>query len=186
MAEVKTIKPSDYTSSELRIKYLLEAKGYLVQDSGYETYFTASAKDVIGRINRPTSLYVRTNPDKVVIGSKESLLLEIKDATQSNIAIEAFPLLIHRHLFWTFNILTLYLFDADDNITGEFVENLPIDRVIIPARLKTAEYKYWLPLLTSGFPNNHIERISTGGSGDPFVIISKESRKSLRQLSQLF
>lgn len=185
MALTKTITPEQYIQAEIQVKAMLEERGYIVQDWGYEHRFTDSAKTVIGQINKPTSLYVRTTPDKVVIGSKESLLIEIKDASEPNIALEAFPILVQRQLFWSFGITTLYLFVSGTNISGEYVQNLPVDRVILPNKLSAFGDKFWTPLLNNGFPNNKLERMSTGGSGDPFVIILNKTRNQFRDIQYL-
>jgi hypothetical protein len=186
MSYGRTISPSQYTEAEIQVKHLLEGKGYLVQHWGYEHRFNEAMRDVIGRINKPTSLYIRTTPDLIVIGSTESLLLEVKEDNRENIALEAFPLLISRQLFWLFGIQTLYLFVNDNTIMGGFVETLPIGRVIIPSRMRSAERHYWLPLLRQTFPEIKPEIIPTEGSGDPYVIIFNTQRDSLRMWENLF
>lgn len=183
------VKPQDYIEAEHYITKVLRDRGYIVQGLGYHSYFSEVAKATIVSLNEPTPLYIRTLPDRLVIGETRAILIEIKDAsTRVNISIEAFPFIISRHLYREFNILTLYLFfnGVDIDITGDFVHNLQIDRVIIPLGRNAYQSSYWFDLLKESFPAiEEVERIETIGSKDPLLIINKDKRQFFKPLGDL-
>ncbi len=172
----RIIDPIHFSKAEEIASEMLQKMGYLVQPLGYHSYFTDTTQTAIQNLNTPTALFLRTLPDRLIIKSGTALLAEIKDVQNpqyENLSLEAFPLIIQRHLFWLYGIKTIYLFVmAKEMIKGCPVEELPVFRVILPTHVKNQRKAYWRPLLQQSFPLCHPEEIPVGGSSDPFILIS--------------
>jgi len=185
---ITKIKPDNFIEAEeLVTKSLKKAGWYIVQGLGYHTYFSQDAQAFISRVNSPTAIYIRTLADRVAIRPTPPSILQVeikdhRDAQYDNIAIEGFPLLIHRVLWWHFGIDCLYAFVLDDGIKACWVQSLSLFKIVIPKRIRSMETSYWLPLFHQFFPYTQIERQATGGSGDPFGLVSPEELSHMKML----
>jgi len=184
----RKIKPNNFIEAEeLVTEGLKKAGWYIVQHLGYHTYFSQDARDFISKINLPTALYIRTLADRVAIRPTPASVLQVetkdhRDPQYDNIAIESFPMLIHRFLWWQFEIDCLYAFVLDDGIKACWVQDLHLFKIIIPRRLRAMETSYWLPRFRQFFPYTPIERKRTGGSGDPLGLIAPEELEKMKSL----
>lgn len=185
---VTKIKPDNFIEAEELVTESLKKAGwYIVQSFGYHSYFSQEARDFISKINSPTAIYIRTLADRVAIRPTPASVLqvEIKDhrnAQYDNIAIEGFPMLIHRVLWWQFGISCLYAFALDDEIRACWTQDLSLFKIIIPRRLRAMETTYWLPKFQQFFPYTPIERKGTGGSGDPLGLINPNELDHMKSL----
>lgn len=185
----RIIVPDVYVSAEKLVAKELERLGYpIVQKFGYHSFFPEEAHEAIASINTPTSLYIRTMADRVAVNNSSVIQVEIKelrDAEYPNIAIEALPALIHRHLWWTFGIDCLYAFTLHNGIKASWVQNLPVFKIILPTRFKNTKGVNWSQLFKQFFPNVPHEEKPTKGSGDPFGLISPNDLSTMPMLEQI-
>jgi len=185
---VTKIKPDNFIEAEELVTESLKKAGwYIVQSLGYHAYFSQDARAFISKINSPTAIYIRTLADRVAIRPTPASVLQVeikehRDPQYDNIAIEGFPMLIHRVLWWLFGIDCLYAFTLDDGIKACWVQDLPLFKIIIPRRLRAMEASYWLPKFQQFFPYTLIERKRTGGSGDPLGLIAPEKVDKMKLL----
>ena len=186
----RIIDPEHFEEAEKIVNCQLRRLGwYYVEDDGYHIHFSELFCGLISKIYSPTSLYVRTSPDKIAVNTniQSVILVEVKDLLNpeySNVAIEAFPFLIHKYLATYFDIQILYAFCAVEETRACWVQNLPIWKAIIPARKDKDSY-YWQPLIENNLPNTFCEIKPTYGSNDPFLLIKGDDFEQLQNIEYL-
>lgn len=164
----------------------LESLGFRVAKAGYHQVFPEEIADLLKLRFSLTALYVRMRADRVAIHSQLPVEFELEIKTNSgphaNMALEAFPLAVHR-LLAEYGVRCLYVYrDITQNMEVGFWAGAmpPPVNVNIPDRWTGQEAEQFREILNRAFPGVPIRQIPwRWGSGDPFAVIAAEKVRCL-------
>ena len=156
-------------------------------------YHNAGAGDtrLLQQAGDPTALYIRTLPDMIITNGQKTLLIEVKTCISSryaNATLELFPVVaaINRYQI---EVQTLYVYeDPRAGISAawrcdDLFTYIPVRAIYIGTQ--RPEWKRSLDRIREWQANGIIPRdikivtTRTGGSGDPYVVISENRLRNL-------
>lgn len=176
------IKPGGkHDEFEKLVSKKLEMMGFKMAKAGYHDVYSEDIVNLLRSRFSFTALYIRMRADRIAIHANLPIEFELEIKTNAgphaNMAIEAFPIAIHR-LLEQYGVRCLYIYcDFVRNLEkGFWVEEMPMpSKIYIPDRWNNKKIQQFREFFTYVFPDIPIKLTKRKyGSGDPFLIIQEE------------
>lgn len=172
---------------EQKIADWLDGQGFSTFQVPYHEYMDEMTSRVLASRWSPTALYLRGRADRVAIHRSLPVEFEWEAKTHENakyqdITLEVLPLIYHR-IKAEMGVKCLYVC-LDRHLqrqNGFWVHELPFIRTVyLPSRNRDISLtEYYKAIIESHFPSRLKETGPTGGSGDPYAVISAQVARNL-------
>jgi len=180
-----------HTVLQAAVREFIQRHGWHVLEVVYH-HEGVGDTSLLQRAGDPTALYVRTLPDMVITNGQKALLLEVKtniSTRYANATPELFPIIAARSLWNDLRVQTLYIYEnLHAGISAAWLAHQVFRDVRVSAIYIGTQRPDWKRSLDrirdwqdSGIIPRDIKIVtaSTGGSGDPYVVISENQLRNL-------